>query len=395
MKVLLIPELDWITALRNRVHKIFHRLSKKHEIHVIYFEHQKRGITKSYRLNAKIYLHKIPTHFFQSMLCYYIINSALIYASLLQLIQAYHIDVIVTTNFVVAPLAIHAARKKGIPIVFDVVDFQPYHIYYLKALPAPLKRVGGWILRGVLDHTITSVNEIITTGLPLLKYIKQKRQMDGTIISNGVNRKLFHSNYNPQNIQERYKLTSPTICFIGALEYWIDYDYLFKGLFLLGQKYPRLHCLFIGPSRHYGLRQIKQIAKKYRVLDRVIFTGERPYHELPQYICASDVCVLPFLKNYLTECAIPMKIFEYLACERPVVSVPLAGVRSIAKDTIFYAETPQEFANVVQRILNDPQLVRDKVKKGKELTQNYEWDSLARQYETVLKKLIAARNSSI
>jgi len=55
--------------------------------------------------------------------------------------------------------------------------------------------------------------------------------------------------------------------------------------------------------------------------------GPRPYEELPRYIKAFDVCIIPFLTTGVGSHSFPMKFFEYLASGKPVVTTPLPALR--------------------------------------------------------------------
>ncbi len=387
MKILVIPELDWITALQNRVHKIFQRFRSDDEIHVIYFEHEKRNIKKSVRLRNNIILHKPPTIFIKNLLLYYLLNSPIIYFYINRLIHAYGIQVIVTTNFLFAPFAIRTAKKNSMPLIFDLVDFQSYHINYIRFLPSVFKKIGSSVLTNLLNFDISHATHVITTGLPLFHYVKQKKLQKVTIISNGVDTNLFTPSQSSLAVQKNLKVTAPIISFVGALEYWVDYHVFFHSISLLLKKFPSLHCLLIGPSRHFGINKIKQLAVHYNILKHIIFTGRVPYQELPSYICASDICMLPFVKNYLTHCIVPMKLFEYLACGRPIVATPLAGIKSIAKNTIFYANTPIEMCNKMEYLLTNPEKIQDKIELGKAIVNQYSWLDLASNYRHILEQI--------
>ncbi|MHA1270789.1 MAG: glycosyltransferase [Candidatus Helarchaeota archaeon] len=388
MRILIIPELDWISSLQNRVQKIFTRMSKSHEIHIIYFEHEKRGINKSYRLKNNLYLHKPPTLFIKNKFLFYLINSIPIYNYINKIIKKYDIKIIVSTNFLFSPLCIISTKINRIPFVFDLVDFQPFHIYYLSFLPKIIKKIGCSFLSKVLDFDIKHADHIITTGIPLLRYANRINSKH-SIISNGVDTNLFNSSIGGLRIKKKYNLTGLTISFIGALEYWIDYDYIFKTLSLLKKEYSNVKLLMVGPTRHFGLNRILNIAKKHNVISNIIITKTIPYNQLASYIKASDVCILPFIKNYLTHCSVPMKIYEYLACECPVISVNLAAVSSTFKDSIFYADTPKKFVIVIHDILNNNKKVENKIDKGKLLINRNNWDSLTNKFEDILKKIIA------
>jgi glycosyltransferase involved in cell wall biosynthesis len=62
-------------------------------------------------------------------------------------------------------------------------------------------------------------------------------------------------------------------------------------------------------------------------LPNVLLTGRRPYSELPAYLGSFDIAVIPFKINSLTTGVNPVKLYEYLAAGRPVVSSDLPEVR--------------------------------------------------------------------
>ncbi|MFN7229902.1 MAG: glycosyltransferase [Synechococcaceae cyanobacterium] len=58
--------------------------------------------------------------------------------------------------------------------------------------------------------------------------------------------------------------------------------------------------------------------------------GPRPYHDLPAWLAAFDVAILPSRRNAYTEAMFPMKFFEYLAAGLPVVAIDLPALRPYA-----------------------------------------------------------------
>lgn len=86
--------------------------------------------------------------------------------------------------------------------------------------------------------------------------------------------------------------------------------------------------------------------------------GSRPYEQLPAYAAVCDVLLIPRLRNPLTERMNPLKLREYLATGRPVVSSPLpevavAATRKYAK-AVRLAETPDEWVAAVEAFLANP-----------------------------------------
>jgi len=92
-----------------------------------------------------------------------------------------------------------------------------------------------------------------------------------------------------------------------------------------------------------------QVSPSYRralgdLPGNVLLIGPRPYAEIPAFVAACDVCIVPHLRDDLTGTMDPLKLYEYLAAGKPVVStVPspnpaLSGVVRIATEVGAFAE---------------------------------------------------------
>lgn len=96
--------------------------------------------------------------------------------------------------------------------------------------------------------------------------------------------------------------------------------------------------------------------------------GQRPYESVPDYMAACDVLIMPWNRNEWIQACNPVKLKEYLATGRPVVSTPfpeLAGYR----DVVTEAATPEAFARAIREALarpGDPKARRARV-------QNHSW----------------------
>jgi glycosyltransferase involved in cell wall biosynthesis len=99
----------------------------------------------------------------------------------------------------------------------------------------------------------------------------------------------------------------------------------------------------------------------------IFLLGVKPYSLLPYYLSCMDVCLIPFTINKLTLAANPVKLYEYLAAGKPVVSTELpevlinaSEVASIAKNDVDFirkvecavhaSKDPQEKSRVLKRI---------------------------------------------
>lgn len=86
-------------------------------------------------------------------------------------------------------------------------------------------------------------------------------------------------------------------------------------------------------------------------LPNVHLLGPRPYAELPAYLKAFDVALLPSARNAYTDSMFPMKFFEYLAAGKPVVSVDLPALREF-DSAVWLAESADDFRSAVEAVLD-------------------------------------------
>jgi teichuronic acid biosynthesis glycosyltransferase TuaH len=75
---------------------------------------------------------------------------------------------------------------------------------------------------------------------------------------------------------------------------------------------------------------------------RVVFTGPMAYRDLPQYMRAFDVCIVPHCMTAFVESLNPIKLWEYLAAGKPIVSTDVAGFRDYP-ELVRTARTAEEF----------------------------------------------------
>jgi hypothetical protein len=79
--------------------------------------------------------------------------------------------------------------------------------------------------------------------------------------------------------------------------------------------------------------------------------GEIPYKDLPAYIAAADVCLMPFIKTPHTQVVNPGKLYLYLAAGKPVVSTAVSPELRALQGVIFLAETAETFSAQINSAL--------------------------------------------
>ena len=109
-------------------------------------------------------------------------------------------------------------------------------------------------------------------------------------------------------VRDRHKLHGKTVVgFAGSFTKWHRVDLLISASTVLLDEFPRLHLLLVGDG---ALRaQTEALVQELGISDRVTFAGKVPYADMPNYIAASDIGVMPESNTFGS----PMKVFEYMA----------------------------------------------------------------------------------
>ncbi len=139
-------------------------------------------------------------------------------------------------------------------------------------------------------------------------------------------------------------LRRPVIGYVGGLHQWVDQDLLAA----VAAGMPDATFVFVGPEQ-------TDVAKLRRC-PNVRLLGTRPHDELPRYVKAFDVGIVPYRLTEYTANVYPAKVNEYLAVGIPVVATELPEIRrfnAMHGDVVDVANDPQAFSRAIRSALQD------------------------------------------
>ena len=142
--------------------------------------------------------------------------------------------------------------------------------------------------------------------------------------------------------------------------------------------------MFVGPEDF----EVRRLAR----LPNVHFLGAQEYKSLPAHVAHFDVCTIPFRVNALTRAVDPVKLYEYLAAGKPVVSTRLPEVE--ARQSLCYvAGTPEEFLEQLTLALNpspsNATPPRDAIRQRVEFARANTWSQRVAEIESVFTRHLA------
>ncbi|WP_028021824.1 glycosyltransferase [Enterovibrio calviensis] len=157
------------------------------------------------------------------------------------------------------------------------------------------------------------------------------------LLPHGVDYDLFSTP--AQRAQDLPDNGKPTAGFYGSLSDWLDYDLLNQTILSM----PEWNFVFIGKPCDAAL-SLKQHAN-------VTLLGPKPHHELPGYSQHWSASLLPFVDNAQIRACNPLKLREYLAAGRPVISTPFPAVDEY-RSYVSVVHTASEMAEALNTAAN-------------------------------------------
>jgi len=140
---------------------------------------------------------------------------------------------------------------------------------------------------------------------------------------------------------------------------------------------------------------LEKMVDKAGLSNKFIFTGVIPYEEVPKYINISDVCISPEPRDARNENTggSSLKLFEYMACEKPVVVGNIDGNKDIViglnAGFVVDPRNSKELATYIVKLFNDKNLREQMGKNGlKGVIEEYNWENITKRVAEVCEKEI-------
>ena len=199
------------------------------------------------------------------------------------------------------------------PLVLDVRDLWPQSVESVGAvrnrgLLAQTQRLANWMYKNATHITATSKG--------IQKHLPKSVQQKISIMPNGAELDLFQHGESGARITKMFSLHGKFVAlYTGNLGLAQATEVLVEAAELLKARHD-IMLLIVGSG--VLLPELEQQARA-KNLSNIIFTGARPRDEMPEYIAASDVCIIPYKVSDTFRNTLPSKMFDYMAGGKPVV----------------------------------------------------------------------------
>lgn len=250
-----------------------------------------------------------------------------------------------STDWQLCARDLRAYQNAGFALIYEYVDHLDGALSGTGQIPKNVQEKFDFVM---------SDERVLVVATSRALYEDASRRRGGTkrlvLSTNGVDYDFFQR-FEPFCFEPAFQrildLGKPIVCYYGALASWFDYELARKiaatdrySLVLIGIKYD------------------DSFDRELRNVENVFFLGPRDYRVLKYYARAADVLVIPFLLNALTEATNPVKLFEYMALHKPIVTTALRECRQYR--SVLLADSHDDFLQKLDQALllrNDARLL--------------------------------------
>ena len=255
---------------------------------------------------------------------------------------------------------------------------ESFLVYYCIDDYASLPDIDGRAIAR-MDDTLARKADQIFVSSPALLEPKKKLNPHTVYSPHGVDVELFEQAMNPDlPVAEGAKnLPHPIIGFFGVMEAWVDLELIAY----LARSRPEWTFLLIG----WAAVDVSEL----RSLPNVVFPGIQRYETLPQWAKAFDVAIIPFQQNELVRNVNPLKLREYLATGKPVVSVWMPEVERFAA-CVGIARTHETFLHEIEQALETDSA--EKREERRKAVQGMTWEARVEDVVATVTERMRVKN---
>lgn len=179
----------------------------------------------------------------------------------------------------------------------------------------------------------------------------------------------------------------PFVGFVGSFYRYQGLDHLLEAMALVRQACPTAHLLLVGDGE--AADELKMQADRLGLTSSIHWTGRVPYAMVPYFIGAMTVCVAPF-RGERGETS-PVKLFDYLACARPVVASKIPCVETTFTSQSGVRLVPPDdsvrLAEAILPLLHDPATCAAMGEQGRRFVERrFSWTHIVHGLRTWLNE---------
>lgn len=233
---------------------------------------------------------------------------------------------------------------------------------------------------GANKSYIASLDDELAKSADLVLYVNtalwrqgMNKNKNSLLIGHGVDFNLFANAVKSKHVPEDIaKIPKPIIGFFGDIS---DKTSDMALLEFVAESLPHMSLVFVGP--------ISTDVNKLKRFENVHFLGQKPYDQVPFYGNEFDVAIMPWNRNRWIEFCNPIKIKEYLALGKPVVSTYYPEIEPYS-DVVYIARDYDAFVSCIHEAVEEHDPAKEDERRNK--VKNETWDNKVEQIKAAIEK---------
>lgn len=271
-------------------------------------------------------------------------------------------------------------RKFGLPLVVSLrgsdVNVYPYR-----------DRWTFYLTQRVISEAdgLIAVSQALKSGAE--KIARPMREIK--VVYTGCDTKKFLFDKGARmELRQKLKIppTDPVLIFVGHIIKPKGIYDLLEAFSRAHRRYPNLHLIIVGAGEES--KKLKKVAEIKGLKEWVYFMGPQPHDEIPKWLSAADIFVLPSWREGL-----PNAVVEAMACERPVIATRVGGIPEAVEDNesgiLIEKQNIESLKEAIIALVEDKSKREKMGHRGREIvTEKFTWDANIRNLIKVYDEVI-------
>ncbi len=332
-------------------------------------------INKAYKFISRY----LPQIFFEILeLAYNIIG----YNRINSIIKKHNIDAIYERYAFFTWIGTYTAKKKKIPIIIEVNE--------ISGIERVRKQILVKIAQNIENKIFKKADAIIVVSNFLKRKIIERTGVSPNkifVMPNAADLDKFNLNVDGSKIRKDLRLENQIVIgFVGSFVNWSNLENFVQIFSEISKEKDNVHLMMVGDG---PLMQLMiKIVEKNNLKEKVTFTGSVNHNDVPRYISAMDICVIPKSNEYRS----PVKLFEYMAMCKPVIAPRLEPIECVItheqNGILFDQDDYNSFKNsIIYAIENRDKCAKIAESAYKTILGNYTWTRNAEGIINIYKGL--------
>ena len=391
MRILVVQESDWVGRGPHQNHHLMERLSiKGHEVRVIdyeilwkssdglvskrkVFEDEWKAVDGGGVTVIRPPIIRLPVLNYVSLLYTH-------RKEIKRQLDEFKPDVIIGFGILNSMLAIGLSGKT--PFVYYLIDAL-YRLVPQKMFRPLAKRIES--------RNLKKADGVITINEKLKDYaISMGANSDEThVVRAGIDLDRYDPDIDGVEVRKRYGIEKDdsVLFFMGWLYDFSGLKEVAAELARVKDEKPDVKLLIVGEGDAFD--DLRKIQVDCNLDNRIILTGKQPYKSIPEFIAASDICLLPAYNNDIMHDIVPIKLYEYMAMGKPVITTKLPGVMKEFGEGngVIYVDKPEDALWKGVELIEGG-VVEECGVKAREFVGACGWDDVVGEFEGMLEVVV-------